>query len=105
MADNLWERVVEILKTYGDEPHEIKTVWVETSYGELGRKLKRDEWYSFFVNQPDGSGYGGEVCTPFHLYSKSAILFMGCYDGAEWVESIPRKPNAPREVGHVGGGY
>ena len=102
--DNLWERVVSILASYGDSPHDIKTVWKSLGYGEEGKKLKKHEWYEFFVNQPDGSGLGGTFhFTAFHLYSKSAILFMGEYDGAEWVESLPRKANKPRIVEHVGG--
>jgi len=102
--ENLWERVISILKSYGDEPHEIVSVWISQGYGNQGKRLEKSEWYDFFVNQPDGSGYGGEECTAFHLYSKNAILFMGCYDGAEWVESIPRKITKSREVEHVGGG-
>ena len=101
--ENLWERVVSTLKEYGDEPHEIISVWISQGYGTQGRKLKKSEWYDFFVNQPDGSSFGGTECTSFHLYSKSAILFMGEYDGAEWVESLPRKANKPRIVEHVGG--
>lgn len=101
---NLWERVVSILESYGDSPHDIKKVWISIGYQKGGKKLKKHEWYDFFVNQPDGSGYGGTVCTAFHLYSKSAILFMVVYDGAEWVDSFPRKVNKPRDVYHIGGG-
>jgi len=101
--ENLWDRVISILKEYGDDPHDIKAVWKSQGYGEPAKKLKKSEWRNFFINQPDGSGYGGEECTAFHLYSKSAILFMVCYDGSEWVESIPREINKPRSVTHVGG--
>jgi len=108
-VDNLWERIVWILEQYGDEPHEIEAVWISQGWDENynerpSKKLDKSEWYHFFVDQPDGSGYGGTKCTAFHLYSKSAILFMGCYDGSEWVESIPKNPDEPREVEHVGGG-
>ena len=106
---NLWERVIYLLEQHGDKPHEIEVVWINPGWDENynsqpSRKLDKSEWYDFFVNQPDGSGFGGTQCTAFHLYSKSVILFMGCYDGAEWVESIPRDPNEEREVEHVGGG-
>ena len=47
-------------------------------------------------------GYGGTNGRPFTAWTKDRVYFPVCYDGAEWVESVPR--NFPGSVTeHVGG--
>jgi hypothetical protein len=48
-------------------------------------------------------GYGGTEGAPFTLWTKNNVYFPGCYDGAEWVASVPRNPNG-HATEHVGGG-
>ena len=48
-------------------------------------------------------GYGGTEGAPFTLWTKNNVYFPGCYDGAEWVQSVPRNPNG-HATEHVGGG-
>ncbi len=49
------------------------------------------------------SGYGMEEGCPFTAWSKEYVYFPGCYDGAEWVESVPRNP-CDIKTFHCGGG-
>ena len=38
-------------------------------------------------------GYGSEEGEPFIAYSDKWVYIKGVYDGAEWVEAIPRSPD------------
>ena len=47
--------------------------------------------------------FGGQEGKPFTLWTETRVYFPAVYDGAEWVESVPRDPDGnPTE--HVGGG-
>lgn len=48
-------------------------------------------------------GYGGTDGCAFTLWTKSYVYFPACYDGSEWVESVPRHPNG-KATDHIGGG-
>jgi len=48
--------------------------------------------------------YGGENAHSFYIYTKDWILLKGTYDGAEWVEAIPRNPNKEEVPKSIGGG-
>jgi hypothetical protein len=47
-------------------------------------------------------GYGGSEGKPFTLWTKNRVYFPIVYDGAEWVESVPRNP-CDEISGHFGG--
>lgn len=47
-------------------------------------------------------GYGGEEGLEFTAWSKDWVYFPICYDGAEWVGSVPRHPNG-EATPHQGG--
>lgn len=47
-------------------------------------------------------GYGGEEGCGFTLWTKKRVYFPACYDGAEWVASVPRAPSGEK-TWHVGG--
>ena len=49
-------------------------------------------------------GYGATKGCPFTLWTKNRVYFPACYDGAEWVESVPRNPRVNEATEHVGGG-
>jgi len=49
-------------------------------------------------------GYGYENAHSFYIYTKDWILLKGTYDGAEWVEAIPRNPNKEEVPKSIGGG-
>lgn len=48
-------------------------------------------------------GYGGEEGLPFTAWTTNYVYFPCCYDGAEWVGSVPRNPNGVASK-HQGGG-
>jgi len=48
------------------------------------------------------NGYGGVEGKPFTAWSKNYVYFPVCYDGKEWVESVPRNP-CETKTEHVGG--
>ena len=48
------------------------------------------------------AGYGGTNGKPFTAWSPTRVYFPVCYDGAEWVGSVPRNP-CDQRTRHVGG--
>jgi hypothetical protein len=49
------------------------------------------------------SGYGSPECHAVTAWTKSKVIFVGIYDGATWVTSVPRNP-ALHNPQMVGGG-
>jgi len=49
------------------------------------------------------AGYGSEEGKPFTLWTADRVYFPACYDGSEWVESVPRHPS-DEVTDHIGGG-
>lgn len=51
------------------------------------------------------AGFGGINGSTFAIWTGRFVYFPACYDGAEWVSSVPRNPgDAPEPIEHVGGG-
>lgn len=48
-------------------------------------------------------GYGGQDCPSIYAWTSTRVLFVGTYDGATWVSSIPRNPSGGA-AHSVGGG-
>ena len=48
------------------------------------------------------AGYGSPEGEPFTLWTKDRVYFPICYDGAEWVCSVPRNP-CDIATEHMGG--
>ena len=46
-------------------------------------------------------GYGSTECHPIYAYTRTHVLFVDTYDGATWINSIPRNPSniEPRFTG------
>lgn len=44
------------------------------------------------LDQDYHSGYGGADCYPMYAWTKSRIYFVGEYDGATGLNSVPRNP-------------
>ena len=49
------------------------------------------------------SEYGGTEGCAFTLWTANRVYFPVCYDGAEWVNSVPRNP-CEEASNHCGGG-
>ena len=48
------------------------------------------------------SGFGDSEGIPFTAWSKEWVYFPATYDGAEWVERVPRDP-CDIKTEHIGG--
>lgn len=48
------------------------------------------------------AGYGTENGVPFTAWSEKRVYFPACYDGSEWVASVPRNP-CDEHTYHIGG--
>ena len=49
------------------------------------------------------AGYGSPEGEPFIVWTERYVYFPICYDGAEWVESVPRNPMYGYKPEHYGG--
>jgi hypothetical protein len=49
------------------------------------------------------AGFGGEEGCYFTAWTKDRVLFPCCYDGSEWISSVPRNP-CDVATRHKGGG-
>ena len=47
-------------------------------------------------------GYGGSEGKPFTIWTHNRVYFPVVYDGAEWVDSVPRNPRG-EITKHCGG--
>jgi len=47
-------------------------------------------------------GYGGSEGPHFTAWSEKRVYFPGVYDGAEWIDSVPRHP-CDEATKHIGG--
>jgi hypothetical protein len=89
MSETNWnELIVENMEKYG-----------ETMKDEIGHAPLGDDW----VYERFDDGYGGINGCPFTLWTKKRVYFPVCYDGAEWVGSVPRNPCLEATI-HLGGG-
>lgn len=63
-------------------------------------RVSWDEFQRVCDYEYDG-GFGGEDCHPILVWTETRVLFVGCYDGATWIESVPRNPSddVPKFVG------
>jgi hypothetical protein len=54
------------------------------------------------LNEKFYPGYGCEEGRPFTAWTAKRVYFPVCYDGSEWVGSVPRDP-CGEPTKHVGG--
>lgn len=83
-----WRNMLtEAMEPYGDS---IETIIASTlSDEDLDREFS--------------DGYGGIEGIPFTVWTAARVYFPACYDGSEWVASVPRYPTNVA-TNHVGGG-
>jgi len=102
----------DIMEALGTE--EVEAVCIGTHYtqGQTRTEPKFRKKYNRLVPWEEAqkildykydSGYGGEDCHPLYLWTASRVLFVACYDGATWIESVPRHPE-DCEPAYMGGG-
>ena len=82
-----WRKLIEV------ELKKQEESWVDVVSCTLLEKELDEEF------NPDG--FEGPEGKPFTLWTHDRVYFPACYDGAEWVSSVSRLPDAvPTE--HVG---
>lgn len=85
------------------------TTWRDEIEAELAKH--GETWADVDRCTLDGSGldakfddgYGGTNGAPFTVWTASRVYFPACYDGSEWVASVPRHP-CGEATEHIGGG-
>lgn len=48
-------------------------------------------------------GFGIEEGVPFWAWSENWVYLCACYDGSEWITSVPRHPHVAQKPFHIGG--
>lgn len=59
--------------------------------------------YDHLLDEEIDTGYGGVYGPSVTLWTHKRVYFGACYDGLEWIESVPRYP-CNEVVYHIGGG-
>jgi hypothetical protein len=83
--------------------------WRELISAELenaGESWADVVWNTLTDEQLDAkfdNGYGGTEGEKFGMWTTNRVYFPLCYDGAEWVGSVPRNPQVD-PLPHLGGG-
>ena len=87
ILDNWFNMITEEMSDHDD-------CWGDVVY----QSLNEDELMKDF-----DAGYGSEEGRPFFVWTHDRVYFPVCYDGSEWVGSVPRHPTS-EEPQHFGGG-
>ena len=56
------------------------------------------------LDYPYDKGYGAEDCHAIYAWTETMLLLVGLYDGATWVQAVPRDPTDQHKVKMVGSG-
>jgi hypothetical protein len=90
------EMLVKELKKNGETMDDlVSCVWgEEMGWGEGGYTDPK---------KPVDTGYGSTEGPELLAHTKDWVYFWGCYDGAQWVQSVPRNPTG-KAIHPVGGG-
>jgi hypothetical protein len=90
------EMLVKALRENGETVDDlVSCVWGE----EMG-------WHGGGQGDPKKpicTDYGGTEGPELLAHTKRWVYFWGCYDGAQWIESVPRNPTG-KAIPAVGGG-
>jgi hypothetical protein len=58
-----------------------------------GKIISFEEAKEFLLDWQIAGGYGGQEVLHFYAWTNFRIIFIGTYDGATWIEAIPRNPS------------
>lgn len=73
---------------------QVEGVRILTSRNEVyleGVLMTWDEARPYLDYEYD-NGYGGQDCHSVHIWTPARIIYVQEYDGATWLNSIPRNP-------------
>jgi len=84
------------------------TTWREEIIEAMGKEETLDDVEYITLSEKEldrefDDNYGLKEGEPFLLWTKNRVYFPVCYDGSEWVESVPRNPCEEKRE-HIGGG-
>lgn len=99
----------DILEAAGGEPIEAIVVSKvkENNYHSIwslrDEPCEVEQWEDVaeLLDYTYDTGYGGVECHAITAWTPTRVLFVGCYDGSSWVQSVPRNPikHVPITVG------
>jgi len=99
---NIKNKILDKLEELGLSEEDIEKIHLGSK--GLNRSLVRAQEVKSLdsLDYDANMGYGREDVHSFYIYTEDWILLKGTYDGAEWVEAVPRNPNkkvVPKSIG------
>lgn len=67
-----------------------------------GKVLTLEEVAQYMDGWSFNGDYGAVTCYAVHVWTKTRVIFVTCYDGATWLSSVPRNPCGEIPVCHGG---
>lgn len=103
------ELLEHVLTRTEERPEDIECFVVELREGEAAWQVEREAVRCSVEELPDrifDDGYGGTEGDPFIGFGPNYVYVRGCYDGAEWIEAVPRNPETvtAHNIPEIGGG-
>lgn len=83
------ERITDVMADYGESWKDVIGMAIPFP-GDLDKPFETD--------------YGSTKGEAFTVWTEERVYFPACYDGFEWVASVPRKPDPKKPTSHIGGG-
>lgn len=92
------EQLLDVLKETGEKPEDLVCFYQPTegvqypgwNIQKCGEVIKCK--VSELPDRQFDEGHGAALGEPFIAFGKKYIYIKGQYDGAEWVEAVPRHP-------------
>lgn len=89
MSETGRQHLIRGLEQHGETLEDIVSiVYGAKTWGPPGP----DDPEQYFKMVPIDSGYGGFEGATFTAWTTSRVYFWVEYDGAQWVDSVPRNP-------------
>ena len=57
-----------------------------------GKVLTLEEIQPYMDGWTFNRSYGGAACYAVHVWTKTRVVFVVCYDSTTWLSSVPRNP-------------
>jgi len=101
---NVKDKILDKLEELGLSEGDIEKIHLGSK--GLDRSLVRAQEVESLdpLDYDANTSYGCENVHSFYIYTEDWILLKGTYDGAEWVEAVPRNPDKEVVPKSIGGG-
>ena len=100
-----WRSLIqEHMTEHGDSWNNViyQVGMTPTSEERYGREFEEIDETTAWQYRLFYDGHGLEEGCPFTVWTRRRVYFPACYDGAEFVSSVPRNPVSKPAI-HVGG--